>query len=50
MEKQNNETKMIYFESATLFKELVERGQLKNLRSVKSNPYPTYCFSATIIF
>lgn len=47
MEKQNNETKMIYFESATLFKELVERGQLKNLRSVKSNPYPTYCFRAT---
>lgn len=47
MEKQNNETKKIYFESATLFKELVERGQLKNLRSVKSNPYPTYCFHAT---
>lgn len=47
MEKQNSETKKIYFESATLFKELVERGQLKNLRSVKSNPYPTYCFHAT---
>lgn len=47
MEKQNNETKMINFESATLFRELVEGGQLKNLRSVKSNPYPTYCFRAT---
>ena len=47
MGKQNSETKMVYFESATLFKELVERGQLKNLRSVESNPYPTYCFRAT---
>ena len=47
MEKQNNETKMINFESAALFRKLVEGGQLKNLRSVKSNPYPTYCFRAT---
>lgn len=47
MEKQNDETKMINFESATLFRELVEGGQLKNLRRVKSNPYPTYCFRAT---
>lgn len=47
MEKQKNETKKIYFESATLFKELVEGGQLKSLRSVKSNPYPSYCFLAT---
>ena len=47
MEKQKNETKRICFESATLFKELVEGGQLKSLRSVKSNPYPSYCFLAT---
>lgn len=47
MEKQKNETKKICFESATLFKELVEGGQLKSLRSVKSNPYPSYCFLAT---
>ena len=47
MEKQINETKKIYFESATLFKELVEGNQLKNLRGVKSNPYPSYCFLAT---
>ena len=47
MDKQKNETKRICFESATLFKELVEGGQLKNLKSVKSNPYPTYCFHAT---
>ena len=47
MEKQKNETKKIYFESTTLFKELVEGGQLKSLRSVKSNPYPSYCFLAT---
>lgn len=47
MEKQKNETKKICFESASLFKELVEGGQLKNLRSVKSNPYPSYCFFAT---
>lgn len=47
MEKQNKETKKIYFESASLFKELVEGNQLKNLRSVKSNPYPSYCFLAT---
>lgn len=47
MENQNKETKKIYFESASLFKELVEGNQLKNLRSVKSNPYPSYCFLAT---
>lgn len=47
MEKQNKEVKKIYFESASLFKELVERDQLKNLRNVKSNPYPSYCFLAT---
>lgn len=47
MEKQNKEAKKIYFESASLFKELVEGNQLKNLRSVKSNPYPSYCFLAT---
>ena len=47
VEKQNKEEKKIYFESASLFKELVEGNQLKNLRSVKSNPYPSYCFLAT---
>lgn len=47
MEKQKNETKRICFESVALFKKLVEGGQLKNLRSVKSNPYPSYCFLAT---
>lgn len=47
MEKQNNDTKKIYFESATLFKELVEGNQLKSLKGVKSNPYPQYCFLAT---
>lgn len=34
----------IEFESATLFKELIEKGQLKSLVSVKSLPYPKYCF------
>lgn len=34
----------IEFESATLFKELIEKGQLKCLISVKSLPYPKYCF------
>ena len=47
MEKQNKETRKIYFESASLFKLLIEGNQLKNLRSVKSNPYPSYCFLAT---
>lgn len=47
MEKQNNEKKKIYFESADLFKTLVEGNHLRNLRSVKSNPYPLYCFVAT---
>lgn len=47
MEKQNKEVKKICFESASLFKELIEGNQLKNLRSVKSNPYPSYCFLAT---
>ncbi|MEZ3435000.1 MAG: hypothetical protein K1W34_10350 [Lachnospiraceae bacterium] len=47
MEKQKKETKKIYFESVSLFKELVEGNQLKNLRSVKSKVYPQYCFLAT---
>lgn len=47
MEKQEKETKKIYFESASLFKELVEGNQLRNLRSVKSKVYPQYCFLAT---
>lgn len=34
----------IEFESATLFKELIEKGQLKSLISVKSLPYPIFCF------
>lgn len=34
----------IEFESATLFKELVDKGQLKSLVSVKNSPYPKYCF------
>ena len=34
----------IEFESATLFKELIEKGQLKCLISVKSLLYPKYCF------
>ena len=37
----------IEFESATLFKELVDKGQLKSLVSVKSSPYPRYCFKNT---
>ncbi len=37
----------IYFESATLFKELVDKGQLKSLVSVKSSLYPKYCFKNT---
>ncbi len=37
----------IEFESATLFKELVDKGQLKSLISVKSSPYPKYCFKNT---
>lgn len=40
-------TERIEFESATLFKELVEKGQLRNLVSVKSSPYPKYCFKNT---
>lgn len=46
MNEQNNK-EMIYFESAALFKELIEANQLKNLTSVKGNPYPTYCFRAS---
>lgn len=37
----------IEFESATLFKELVDKGQLKSLVSVKSSPYPKYRFKNT---
>ena len=47
MEQQNTDLKVITFESATLFEKLVEGNQLKNLKSVKSKPYPTYCFNAT---
>lgn len=38
----------IEFESATLFKELVDKGQLKSLVHVKSSPYPKYCFKNTV--
>lgn len=34
----------IEFESATLFTELINKGQLKRLLNVKSAPYPRYCF------
>lgn len=37
----------IEFESATLFAELIGKGQLKSLVSVKSSPYPVYCFKNT---
>lgn len=37
----------IEFESATLFAELIGKGQLKSLVSVKSSPYPKYCFKNT---
>ena len=47
MEEQNNETKKIMFESATLFKELIEKNQFKRLKSVSSKPYPIYCFGAS---
>ena len=47
MTVQSDKKEKVYFESATLFKELVEANQLKNLKSVKSNPYPTYCFRAS---
>ena len=40
-------TERIEFESATLFKELVEKGQLRSLVSVKSSTYPKYCFKNT---
>lgn len=47
LQNNNNETKKIYFESASLFQELVKGKQIGDLKSVKSNPYPTYCFKAT---
>lgn len=43
----DQKNKRISFESVALFKELISKNQLKNLRSVKSNPYPIYCFKAT---
>ncbi len=39
MEHQNTDTKVITFESATLFKKLVEGNQLKNLKGVKSSSH-----------
>lgn len=47
MEKQNTKKDYVSFESVTLFTELVNTGQLRKLRSVKSSPYPTYCFEKT---
>ena len=47
MTAQNPTTDRIYFESVSLFKRLIENNQLKHLISVKSNPYPTYCFRAS---
>lgn len=48
MNEENKTSKgTISFESASLFKRLVEANQLKNLKSVRSNPYPTYCFRAS---
>lgn len=46
-ERQMANAERIEFESATLFKELVDKGQLKSLVHVKSSPYPEYCFKNT---
>lgn len=43
----NAEKKNIYFESCTLFRELLEKGQIRNLVSVKTKTYPEYCFKGT---
>lgn len=49
MEKEKIEKKSVSFESVTLFKELLEKGQIRSLISVKSHntPYPVFCFKAT---
>lgn len=47
MEKQNVKKDYVSFESAMLFTELVNGGQLRKLRSVKQSPYPTYTFEKT---
>ncbi|MCD8039316.1 MAG: hypothetical protein LUE96_09570 [Lachnospiraceae bacterium] len=47
MEEKKIEKKTIKFQSVTLFNELLEKGQLRSLISVKSNGYPEYCFKAT---
>lgn len=47
MEKANVEKKTVNFESVTLFNELLVKGQIRSLISVKSNPYPVFCFKGT---
>ena len=47
MEKEKIEKKTVKFESVTLFNELLAKGQIRSLISVKSNPYPVFCFKGT---
>ncbi len=46
-EETNTNKETISFESASLFKQLVEANQIKNLIGVKASPYPTYSFRAS---
>lgn len=47
METVDVEKKTVKFGSVTLFKELLANGQIRSLISVKSNPYPVFCFKGT---
>ena len=43
----NAEKKNINFEAYSLLKELLDKGQIRNLVSVKTKEYPEYCFKGT---
>lgn len=47
MGEQNTKKELIYFDSVTLLVELIRKGQMRHLKSVKSSQYPQYCFVKT---
>lgn len=47
MADTSTEKKKITFQSVTLLKELIDKGQIRNLISVKTKEYPEYCFKGT---
>lgn len=47
MATDNLEKKTVTFQSVNLLKELIGKGQMRNLVSIKTKEYPEYCFRGT---